>query len=77
MRVDRAIARRSAKGETEKLYRTLNQRLVLSRVRELAHAETVAQQRAQLATRPIAAQWSRRGRTKVQPGYDPSVVPTK
>lgn len=48
-RVDRAIARRSAKAETEGLYRTLNQRLVLSSVRELAHAEAEAQQRAQLA----------------------------
>ncbi len=53
--VERAIARRASKVEREKLYRTLNERLVLSSVREQEHAEAEAtghiaeaQQRAQL-----------------------------
>jgi PAS domain S-box-containing protein len=46
--VKRALARRSAKREHEELYRTLNERLVLSSVREQEHAEAEAQHRAQL-----------------------------
>ncbi|MGA7119020.1 MAG: response regulator [Polyangiaceae bacterium] len=49
LRVERAIARRAAKQATEGLYRTLNQRLVLSSVREHAHAEAEARQRGQLS----------------------------
>jgi PAS domain S-box-containing protein len=49
LRVERAIARRAAKRETEGLYRTLNQRLVLSSVREHAHAEAEARHRGQLS----------------------------
>ena len=48
--VERAIARRAAKLEQEQLYRTLNERLVLSSLREQEHAEAQAQQRAQLNT---------------------------
>jgi signal transduction histidine kinase/DNA-binding response OmpR family regulator len=47
--VTRAIARRDTKCEAEGIYRTLNQRLVLSSVREHAHAEAEAQQREQLS----------------------------
>jgi PAS domain S-box-containing protein len=47
LRVESAIARRAAKAETESLYRTLNQRLVLSSIREREHAEATAQQHAQ------------------------------
>ena len=46
--VNRAIARRTAKREQEALYRTLNERLVLSSIREQELAEAEAQQRAQL-----------------------------
>jgi NtrC-family two-component system sensor histidine kinase KinB len=46
--VKRAIARRTAKREQEELYRTLNERLVTSSVREQEHAEAEAQQNAQL-----------------------------
>ncbi len=53
--VERAIAQRTASVEREKLYRTLNERLVVSSVREQEHAEAEAteriaeaQQRAQL-----------------------------
>jgi PAS domain S-box-containing protein len=53
--VERAIARRASTVEREKLYRKLNERLVLSSVREQEHAEAEAteriaeaQQRAQL-----------------------------
>ena len=49
LRVECAIARRIAKSETEGLYRRLNERLVLSSVREQAHAEAEEQQRAQLS----------------------------
>ena len=49
LRVECAIARRIAKSETEGLYRRLNERLVLSSVREQAHAEAEGQQRAQLS----------------------------
>ena len=48
--VERAIARRAAKLEQEALHRTLNERLVLSSIREQEHAEGEAQQRAQLNT---------------------------
>jgi two-component system, NtrC family, sensor histidine kinase KinB len=48
--VDRAIVRRAAKLEKEALHRTLNERLVLSSIREQEHAEGEAQQRAQLNT---------------------------
>lgn len=54
--VDRAIARRASRAERETLYRRLNERLVLSSIREQEHAETeamgrtaVAEQHAQLA----------------------------
>ena len=43
-----AIARRAAKLEQEAIHRTLNERLVVSSIREQEHAETEAQQRAQL-----------------------------
>jgi NtrC-family two-component system sensor histidine kinase KinB len=46
--VERAIARRTAKLEQEKLYRTLNEQLVLSSIREQEHAEAEAAQHAQL-----------------------------
>jgi signal transduction histidine kinase len=46
--VRRAIARRAAKREQEELYRTLNERLVLSSIREQELAEAEAHQRAQL-----------------------------
>lgn len=46
--VRRAIARRTAQREQEKLYRTLNERLVMSSIREQEHAEAEAQQNAQL-----------------------------
>jgi signal transduction histidine kinase/DNA-binding response OmpR family regulator len=49
LRVERAIARRIARSETEGLYRRLNERLVLSSVREQAHAEAEEQHRAQLS----------------------------
>ena len=52
--VERAIARRTAKREQErlrqedeKLYRVLNERLVISSIREREHAEAEALQRAQ------------------------------
>ena len=48
--VERAIVRRAAKLEQEALHRTLNERLVLSSIREQEHAEGEAQQRAQLNT---------------------------
>jgi PAS domain S-box-containing protein len=50
--VKRAIAQRAAKREQEhlrQLYRALNERLVLSSVREQEHAEAEARQRAQLS----------------------------
>ena len=47
-RVERAIARRRAKAEQNELYRTLNERLVLSSVRDQEHAEAEARQSAQL-----------------------------
>jgi PAS domain S-box-containing protein len=46
--VERAIARREARREQDELMRTLNQRLVLSSVREQEHAEAEARHRAQL-----------------------------
>jgi PAS domain S-box-containing protein len=49
LRVQCAITRRIAKSEREGLYRRLNERLVLSSVREQAQAEAEAQQRAQLS----------------------------
>jgi PAS domain S-box-containing protein len=49
LRVERAIARRIARSETEGLYRRLNERLVLSSVREQAHAEAEEQQHGQLS----------------------------
>ncbi len=49
LRVECAVARRIAKSETEGLYRRLNERLVLSSIREQAHAEAEEQQRAQLS----------------------------
>ena len=48
--VERAIARRASKREQDALYRTLNERLVLSSIREQEHAEAEARQRAQLNT---------------------------
>lgn len=48
--VERAIARRATKLEQEALHRALNERLVLSSIREQEHAEGEAQQRAQLNT---------------------------
>ena len=48
--VEHAIARRDAKREQGELYRTLNERLVLSSIREQEHAEAEARQRAQLNT---------------------------
>src|ERR1019366_9441162 len=47
-RVERSIARRRAKVEQNELYRTLNERLVLSSVREQEHAEAEARHSAQL-----------------------------
>jgi PAS domain S-box-containing protein len=49
-RAERAIARRAAKLEQEALHRALNERLVLSSIREQEHAEDEAQRRAQLNT---------------------------
>ncbi len=46
--VERAIGRRTAKLEQEELSRTLNERLMLSSIREQEHAEAETQQRAQL-----------------------------
>lgn len=46
--VERAIARRTAKREHEELQRTLNERLVLSSIREQELAESEARQREQL-----------------------------
>jgi PAS domain S-box-containing protein len=48
--VELAIARRAAKLEQEAIHRTLNERLVVSSIREQEHAEAEAQQRAQLST---------------------------
>ncbi len=48
--VERAIARRAVKLDQEALHRTLNERLVLSSIREQEHAEGETQQRAQLNT---------------------------
>lgn len=48
-RVNRAIERRRAKLEQELLRRTLNERLVLSSVREQEYADAERQQRAQLS----------------------------
>jgi PAS domain S-box-containing protein len=48
--VERAITRRAAKLEQEAIHRTLNERLVLSSIREQEHAEAEHQQRAQLNT---------------------------
>jgi PAS domain S-box-containing protein len=48
--VERAIARRASKLKQADLYRTLNERLVLSSIREQEHSEAEAQQRAQLNT---------------------------
>jgi NtrC-family two-component system sensor histidine kinase KinB len=47
-RVECALARRTEKRAQTELYRTLNERLVVSSVREQAHAEAAEQQRAQL-----------------------------
>lgn len=47
--LDRAISRRTSKVEQEKIHRTLNERLVLSAVRDQEHAEAEAKQRAQFA----------------------------
>ncbi|HSY24460.1 MAG TPA: ATP-binding protein [Polyangiaceae bacterium] len=47
-RVERAVARRRAKLEQNELYRTLNERLVLSSLREQEHAEAEARHSAQL-----------------------------
>jgi len=46
--VQRALARRAAKLERERLQRTLNEHLVLTSIREQEHAEAEALQRAQL-----------------------------
>jgi PAS domain S-box-containing protein len=46
--VQRALARRAAKLEHERIQRTLNEHLVLSSIREQEHAEAEARQRAQL-----------------------------
>jgi DNA-binding response OmpR family regulator len=53
--VERALARRAAKADQDRLrqkndelYRTLNERLVLSSIREQEHADAEARQRAQL-----------------------------
>jgi PAS domain S-box-containing protein len=46
--IERAIARRPATLEQQELSRTLNERLMLSSIREQEHAEAEAQQRAQL-----------------------------
>jgi PAS domain S-box-containing protein len=46
--VERAIARRTATLEQQELSRTLNERLMLSSIREQEHAEAEAEQRAQL-----------------------------
>ncbi len=46
--VKRAITRRAVTLEREALYRSLNERLVLSSMREQAHAEAEERQRAQL-----------------------------
>jgi PAS domain S-box-containing protein len=48
--VERAIARRTSKLKQAALYRTLNERLVLSTIREQEHSEGEARQRAQLNT---------------------------
>ncbi len=47
-RVERSIARRRAKLEQDELYRTLNERLVVSSIREQEHAEAEARNSAQL-----------------------------
>lgn len=47
-RVERAVARRRATLEQNELYRTLNERLVLSSLREQEHAEAEARHSAQL-----------------------------
>jgi two-component system, NtrC family, sensor histidine kinase KinB len=47
-RVERSIARRRAKLEHNELYRTLNERLVVSSIREQEHAEAEARNSAQL-----------------------------
>lgn len=47
-RVERAMARRRAKLEQNEIYRTLNERLVLSSFREQEHAEAEARHSAQL-----------------------------
>lgn len=47
-RVECALARRAEKRAHAELYRTLNERLVVSSIREQAHAEAEAQQRARL-----------------------------
>ena len=47
-RVQRAIARRAAKLELEEVRRTLNERLVLSSIREQEHAEAEERHRVQL-----------------------------
>ena len=46
--LERAIARRAEKVARAEVYRTLNERLVLSSIREQEHAEAEAQHRAQL-----------------------------
>jgi PAS domain S-box-containing protein len=46
--VQRAIARRATRSQQEQLYRALNERLVLSSIREQEHADAEALQRAQL-----------------------------
>jgi len=48
--VERALARRAAKRDQDELHRMLNERLVLSSIREQEHAEAEARQRAQLNT---------------------------
>jgi PAS domain S-box-containing protein len=47
--VERAIARRTAQGDQKELLRALNERLVLSSIREQEHAEAEALHRAQLS----------------------------
>jgi PAS domain S-box-containing protein len=46
--VERTLARRADRLAHDQLYRELNERLVLSNIREQEHAETEARQRAQL-----------------------------
>lgn len=46
--VERALARRAEKRERVQLYRVLNERLVLSSIREQEHADAEARHRAQL-----------------------------